>query len=116
MSVTRQGAHGANLMLFVNVENYNGPGHYTMAQIFVSVQDESDIFRWSSEKVTIDVAPDASHVTIPETILDAEPLLVDCTGPMNNYQCGNRQSYSVMTPSKEVVEGTLWCAKKEKKE
>lgn len=90
ISVSRRAAHGGTLMAFVNVEQYKGPGRYKNAQMFVSVQDKSTIYRWSSDEIDIEVGPDVEYAVLPTSRLEAEPLLVECTGPMNNYQCGGR--------------------------
>ena len=38
VSMTRKAARGATLMVYVNVEDYKGPGDYKRAQVFVGIQ------------------------------------------------------------------------------
>jgi len=117
ISTTRKGANGATLMVYINVEGYKGPGDYKRAQIFVAAQDKMNIYRWSSDSVAITIAPNQEFALMPTTRLPAEPLLVNCTGPMNNYQCGGRGEHEQLLASAEVVGGKLYCepgaAKKE---
>ena len=78
------------LMIYINVENYHGPDTYKRAQMFLGLQDKTSIYRWSSDIVAITVGAGEEFVTLPATRLDAEPILVDCTGPMTNFQCSGR--------------------------
>jgi hypothetical protein len=43
--------------------------------------------------------------------LDAEPLLVNCTGPMSNFQCEGLGEAKAFEGTTEVVSGTLRCEK-----
>jgi hypothetical protein len=113
---TLKARNGAALVAYLNVEAYHGPGTYDGAQLFVAVQSATTIDRWSSESVHAVVGPGEAFVTLPETRLDEEPMLVDCTrliGPSTNYQyqCGTR-SYSrpAGDSAAEIVSGKLQCA------
>ena len=43
ISTSRKAARGETLMVYINVENYKGPGSCKNAQMFVSVQDKTSI-------------------------------------------------------------------------
>jgi len=107
--MTRKAARGSTLMIYINVENYRGPGDYKRAQVFLSVQDKKNIYRWSTDAAAITVGPDQQFAVLPTTRLDAEPLLVDCTGPMDNYQCEGRSEMRELLATAQVVSGTLQC-------
>ena len=109
ISMSRKALRGATLMVYINVENYKGPGSYTDAQIFVGVQDKTSIYRWSSDTLAITVGPDEEFAVLPTTRLDAEPVLIGCTGPMTNFQCGGRGDAAGFESTTEVVSGTLRC-------
>jgi hypothetical protein len=109
ISVSRKAARGSTLMVYINVENYHGPGRYKDAQMFMSVQDRSSIYRWSNDAVEITVGPNEEFAVLPPTRLDAEPVLVDCTGPMDNFQCGGRRDVAAMMRTSHVASGTLRC-------
>jgi hypothetical protein len=51
ISMTRKAAGGSTLMVYINVEYFRGPGEYKRAQMFLSVQDKKNIYRWSSDDV-----------------------------------------------------------------
>jgi hypothetical protein len=110
VTVVRPAARGAQVMMYINVERYHGPDHYTDAQMWLGVQDKAFIYRWSSDTVSITVASDEAYVVLPVTRLDAEPLLIECSGPMNNYQCSGRGNLPSLEASAEVVAGRLDCA------
>jgi len=109
VSLSRKAARGATLMVYINVEKYHGPGSYDGAEMFVGVQDKTSIYRWSGDRLTITVGPGEEFVVLPTTRLDAEPILIDCTGPMTNFQCGGRGDAEALLSTTEVVSGTLWC-------
>jgi hypothetical protein len=96
-------------MVYVNVENYKGPGEYKGAQMFVGIQDKNSIYRWSSDSVSLTVGKDQAFVVLPMTHLDAEPLLVDCSGPMNNYQCSGRGQHEQLPATAVDAGGRLQC-------
>jgi len=112
VTVSRKAADGVALMVFINVEHYKGPGDYTGAQMFVGVQDKKNIYRWSSDTVKITVGGGEESVALPATRLEAEPLLVNCTGPMTNFQCEGLGEAKAFEGTIEVVSGTLRCEKK----
>ncbi len=109
ISMSRKAARGATLMVYINVEKYHGPGSYDGAQMFVGVQDKTSIYRWSSDTIAITVGPGEEFAVLPTTRLDAEPVLIDCTGPMTNFQCGGRGDAPAFESTTEVVSGTLRC-------
>ena len=106
---TRKAKNGATVMIYINVEKYTGPGDYTEAQMFVGVQDKVNIWRWSNDNVNITVGKDEQFAELPSAKLEAEPVLVNCTGPMNNYQCEGRGDEPAFDSSIEVVRGRLQC-------
>ncbi len=111
MTMSRPGAHGSTVMVYINVEHYSGPGNYDGTQMFVGVQDKTNIYRWSSDDMKITVGAGEAFAVVPATTLTAEPLLVQCTGPMNNYQCAARKEATAIEGTVEVVSGTLRCGK-----
>lgn len=120
VAFTRKAKGGAALVTFLNVEHYHGPGNYDGAQMFVAVQSDATIYRWSSDNVNATVAPGEGFVTLPVTQLDGEPVLVECSrliGPASNYQyqCGGRSDAKVAIDSTaEVVSGNLQCGEHQK--
>ena len=109
VTMTRKGAQGATLMVFINVEGYHGPDSYTAAQMFVGLQDKTSIYRWSSEDVNITVGEGEKFTLLPPTRLAAEPVLVNCTGPMNNFQCEGRGDAEAFERTITTVSGRLQC-------
>ena len=97
ISMTRKAAQGSTLMLYINVERYHGAGEYKGAQMWIAVQ------------VSLTIGPDQAFVVLPTTRLEAEPLLVDCTGPLANYQCGGRGDLQELIATASVVAGTMHC-------
>src|SRR5262245_52285576 len=83
--------------------------------MFVSVQDKSTIYRWSSDEIEITVGLDVDYALLPTSRLEAEPLLMDCSGPMNNYQCGGRGEAKDLSGTALVVSGKLHCDDSAKK-
>ena len=112
IAVTRKGARGSTVMVYLNVEKYTGPGTYDEAQMFVGVQDATTISRWSSDMVALTVGKNGDFVELPATRLEAEPMLLQCSGPMTNFQCEARDSLDAMEKTVETVSGTLYCAEK----
>lgn len=111
VTMSRKGALGSTVMVYINVEKYKGPGHYDGAQMFVGVQDKTNIYRWSSDEVTITVGENEAFTVLPRTKLTAEPLLVRCSGPMTNYQCGAVEFSTAIEDTVTFVTGTLRCDK-----
>ena len=109
VTLSRKAAGGVALMVYINVEHYKGPGDYTGAQIYVGLQDKINIYRWSSDTMNITVGSGEQFVTLPATTLEAEPLFVNCTGPMTNFQFEGRGGESEFEKTREVVSGTLRC-------
>lgn len=112
ITMTRPAAGGAKLMIYINVEQYHGPGSYEGAQMFMGVQDKTLIYRWSSDTVSITVGPDETSAELPTTRIEAEPLLIDCSGPMTNYDCSGRGDMPLLEASTAVLSGTLRCAER----
>lgn len=109
VTLSRKAAGGATLMVYINVEQYHGPGDYRDAQIFLGLQDKFNIYRWSSDKLNITVGSGQESVTLPATSLEAEPLFTNCTGPITNFQCEGRGFADEFLKSREVLSGTLQC-------
>ena len=109
VTLSRKAAAGVALMVYINVEHYKGPGDYTGAQIYVGLQDKINIYRWSSDTMNITVGSGEQSVTLPATTLEAEPLFVNCTGPMTNFQCEGRGGAAEFQKTREIVSGTLRC-------
>ncbi len=107
VSASRKAARGATLLVYINVERYKGPGTYKDAQMYIGVQDKTSIQRWSSDKVDITIGPGEEFAVLPSTRLDAEPVLVGCSGPMTNFQCGGRDTTFEAPPA--TASGTLRC-------
>jgi hypothetical protein len=119
IAATRKAAHGATLVIYVNVEKYAGPGSYNGAQMFVEVEDGTSIYRWSNDNFPITVGRGEEFAVLPATRLDAEPLLVNCSGqvgPQSNwlYDCKGVGGSTPIEGTTEVVSGTLWCDQKKK--
>jgi hypothetical protein len=115
ISMSGKAADGATLMAFINVEQYKGPGQYKQAQMFVGVQDKSSIYRWSSDDIDITVGPDVEYAILPPSKLEAEPVLVNCTGPMDNYQCSGRGDAKAWLGTELLASGKLQCDEPAKK-
>lgn len=110
VSIVRKTKSGAEVMLFVNVERYVGPGHYKAPNdIFVSLMDGSTIYRWSTNEAEVTVGPESKSVTFKEARLEPELVLVGCTGPQNNYQCDGRGDEPRHMHSSSTVSGTAHC-------
>ncbi len=109
VTLSRKAAGGATLMVYINVEHYHGPGDYSGAQIFLGLQDKFNIYRWSSDKLSITVGSGQESVTLPATSLEAEPMFTNCTGPITNFQCEGRGFADEFLKTREVVSGTLRC-------
>ena len=109
ISMTRKAAQGATLMIYINVEGFHGAGEYKDAQMWVGVQGRKEIYRWSSDSVALTIGPDQAFAVLPTTRLDAEPVLVDCTGPIDNYQCSGRGNLQQLLATAEIVAGTIYC-------
>lgn len=116
VSTKRKAARGAMLVVYINVEGYKGPGDYPRGQVYVSVYDKASIHRWSNEDVTITVGPDESFAVLPPTRLEAEPMFVDCAGPVTELQCSSRRQSEVFNGTVELASGKLHCERGEKKE
>jgi hypothetical protein len=106
---TRKARNGGTVMIYVNVEQYAGPGSYKQAQMFVGVQDKVNIWRWSSDAVDITVGAKEAFAEVPATRLEAEPVLINCTGPMTNYQCEGRDDQPAFERTVETASGRLQC-------
>jgi len=69
----RKAAGETTVALYINTEQYTGPGDYTDAQINLTFQDGSNFYYWSSNSVHLTVGPKEESVVIPENTLVAEP-------------------------------------------
>lgn len=117
VAVTRKALLGATLVLYFNVENYRGPGAYKETQMLMAVQNDKTIYRWSNDYARVTVGPGETYVDLPETRLDGEPVLFDCSRliePASNYQyqCAGRGSaMAAIGATAEILSGRLQCGK-----
>lgn len=112
VSVVRPAKNSAELMLFVNVERYVGPGEYKAPNdIFVSLKDGSKIYRWLSSRFDVTVGPGSKYIKFNDVRLEPELVLVGCTGPQTNYQCDGRGDEPEHMASVTTVSGTIYCKK-----
>jgi hypothetical protein len=88
IEMTRPAARGASLLLYVNVENYHGPGTYDSGEVLVGVQEGEQNFRWFSDAVRITVGADEKFAELAPARLDALP-------PGDETQI--------------TLSGTIWC-------
>ena len=88
LQMTRPAAREANLLIYVNVDKYHGPGTYDGAEMLVGVQEGEQNFRWFS---------DALHVTVGpgEKFAELSPARLEALPPGDETQI--------------TVGGTLWC-------
>lgn len=100
----------------LSVEHQVTPGHYKDNEMLLSVQDQKKIYRWRSEAVELTVGPGLEYIVVHDAHLPPEPVLVDCTGPMSNYQCAGRGDEPEVLKTDQVVSGKLFCKRVEKKE
>jgi hypothetical protein len=116
VAIPRKAKNGGSLVVYLNVEQYHGPGSYDKAQLFVAVQGETTLYRWSNEDVHATVGPGEAFVTLPKTRLEQEPMRIQCSrliGPASNYQyqcAASSVSNLEFDSSAEVVQGKLQCA------
>jgi hypothetical protein len=97
-------------MLFVNVERFVGPGVYKPPNdVFVSLKDGTNIYRWWTNGFEVTVGPGSRYVTLRDVRLDPELLLVGCTGPQTNYQCDGRGDEPRLMETVSTVTGTIYC-------
>ena len=57
--------------------------------------------------MNITVGPDEKYAVLPSTRLDAEPVLVNCAGPMDNFQCSGRGDAQAILSTAHVAAGTM---------
>ena len=116
VALTRKARNGATLVVYLNVEQYHGPGTYDGGQMFVAVEGGSTIYRWSSDAVKTTVGPGEAFAELHETRLEGEAMLLGCTsliGPSTNYQyqCDStRDAPLAIDKTVEIVSGKLQCA------
>jgi hypothetical protein len=114
--LTRKAKNNAELMLYVNVERYVGPGTYKAPNdIFVSVLDGTKIYRWWSNQFVATVNAESKSVTLKDVKLEPELLLVGCTGPQDNYQCDGRGDEPKHMETMTSVSGTIVCKRLKKR-
>jgi hypothetical protein len=109
--VERKAKKSAELILYVNVERYVGPGKYKAPNdIYVSLKDGPKIYRWWSNRFEVTVGPESKYVTLAEVHLEPEMVLVGCTGPQTNYQCDGRSDTETQhMQTSSTVSGTIYC-------
>jgi hypothetical protein len=73
LEATRPAARDATLSIYINVEQYHGPGTYDGAEMLVSVADAKFNFRWFSDSVSITVGPGEKFVELRSARLEALP-------------------------------------------
>ena len=110
VTATRKAKNSAEIVLFVNVERFVGPRTYKPPNdLYVSLKVGSKIYRWSTNNYEATVGPGSKFVTFKDVKLEAEPVLVGCTGPQTNYQCDGRGDDPKHEASMSVVSGTIYC-------
>lgn len=115
--LTRKAKNNAELMLYINVERYVGPGTYKAPNdMFVSLMDGEKIYRWWSNRFVATVGPESTSVTVKDVELEPELLLVGCTGPQTNYQCDGRGDEPKLMATSASVSGTIVCKRVKKRE
>jgi hypothetical protein len=110
--VHRKGRDGGPVLLHISVEHNIVPGSYKDNEITFSIQDKSKIYRWASKTVELTVGAGLETIDIHDARLEPEPVLVNCTGPLNNYQCDGRGDEEEVLKTFPVVSGTLHCKRK----
>ena len=110
VTVTRKGRNGTEVMFYINVERYVGPGKYRAPNdIWVSLKEGSNIYRWYARDFVATVGPDSRSVTVKDVRLAPELLLVGCTGPQTNFQCDGRGDDPKHMETLTTVTGTIMC-------
>lgn len=115
VAIPRKANNGASLVMYLNVERYHGPGTYDGAQLFIALQGDTTLYRWSNDAVHATVGPGEAFVTLPSTRLEQEPMRMQCSrliGPATNYQyqcAASSVSNLESGNSAEVVRGKLQC-------
>jgi len=110
VTVWRKARNSAEVMLFINVERFVGPGTYKPPNdIWVSLKDGSTIYRWSSNDYEVTVGPGSKYVTFKDARLEPELVLIGCTGPQTNYQCDGRGDEPRHMASSSTVSGRIYC-------
>lgn len=69
----RKAAGEATVAVYINTEQYKGPGDYTNAQITLTFQNGKNFYYWSSDSVHVTVSPVEKSLILPENTLQAEP-------------------------------------------
>jgi hypothetical protein len=110
VTVVRKGRRNAEVMLYVNVERYVGPGVYKAPNdMFVGVKDGSTIYRWLSNDFEVTVNPGSKSITFRDVRLEPELPLLGCTGPQTNFQCDERGDDPKHMASLTIASGTIAC-------
>lgn len=121
VALTRKARNGATLVVYLNVEQYHGPGTYDGGQMFIAVEGGSTIYRWSSDAVKTTVGAGEAFAELPSTRLEGEAMLLGCTsmiGPSTNYQyqCDPaRDAPLAIDKTVEIVSGKLQCRQVKKR-
>jgi hypothetical protein len=108
VTVVRKGRRNAEVMLYVNVERYVGPGVYKAPNdMFDGVKDGSTIYRWLSND--FEVTAGSKSITFRDVRLEPELPLLGCTGPQTNFQCDERGDDPKHMASLTIASGTIAC-------
>ena len=110
VTVVRKARNGAELVFYVNVERYVGPGKYKAPNdVLVSLQDGSKIYRWWTNEFEVTVGPESRYVSLHEVRLEPELVLIGCTGPQLNFQCDGRGAESKNMETISIATGAIYC-------
>ena len=110
VTVIRKAKKAAELMFFVNVERFVGPGKYKAPNdVLISLKDGSKIYRWWTNQTEVIVGPESRYVTLRDVRLEPELVLIGCTGPQSNFQCDGRSDDLAIMETTSTVSGTIYC-------
>jgi len=73
LQMTRPAAGEAKLLIYVNVERYQGPDSYDGVEMLVGVQEGEQNFRWFSDALHVTVGPGEKFVELAPARLQALP-------------------------------------------
>jgi hypothetical protein len=88
----------ATVSVYINVETYHGPGDYNNTQIFLTYQDGSSYYHWSSDSTRITVSPGEKSVVLPGDTLRAEPPNEGMEIISGKLHCGAKLDSTITNP------------------